>query len=1179
MDKNAIKSYAVWARRELIEKVSQKAMQYGIEDGKNYDINLDSINGNLLSEDEKKQRRALIEKINKDGYSQVMEEVAYTWFNRFIALRFMEVNGYLPSHVRVFTDENNKFMPQLLSEALHLEFKSLDKNKVLELKQENQDDDLFKYLLIVQCNELSDILPRMFERISDYTELLLPDYLLRNGSIIDQLITLIPEEDWGDQVQILGWLYQYYNSEPKAEVDLEVKNGGKVSKYTMPAKTQIFTPDWIVRYMVENSLGNYCRSKSNLINDENWKYYIRSEQISSNEDLKLEGIRCIDPCMGSGHILCYLFELLMQVYEYHGYSPREAVSCIVKNNIWGLDVDDRAAQLAYFAVMMKARKYDRRFFSSGIQPHVYSLKESKVIDQSSIDFFSDDNGDIKTNINMVVDALKDAKTLGSIIDLSGVDFEMLKKRMSDIELGQEQNVFSIMAVEQIKPIIEEAEALTQKYEVVVTNPPYLSLGDMPEKLADTVKDKYPDSKWDMFGVFIERARELTKDGGYYALITQPSVITLGSFEKLRRKINADQSMQSLIHMGRGIFGVDFGSTAFVVKNQRDENCKANFYRLHEKTFQFIDPDDIEKIFRKALCCPSVKCDFSQYDTKTGISEKMFSDSAGRILSFALCPKVFNDVPGAPWIYEATDELLNAFKGNTLKDLATPKVGLQTGDNNRFTRLWFEVPFNEIAFNINSRQEAIQSQAKWFPYNKGGNYRKWYGNNDYIVNWENDGNEIRNFTNDKGKLKSRPQNMDYYFKECVSWSKISAGSISFRYKQPGFIFDVAGTSFFADEKLRNYLAGFCNSSVALKIAKMISPTMNYEVGHIAAFPIIIKQDKIDEVSRLVEECIDITKDDWDSYEKSWDFKKHPLIPDDGKECLIIDKFDSWKAVTESRFNRLKELEISISRIFEDIYSMDGDEAALQDDAISIRKIDYESTIKSLISYSVGCMFGRYSLDFDGITYAGGRWNSDAYKSFNPDEDNIIPICDDEYFSDDIVARFVSFISIVYGEKNLEQNLEYIAGALGENGTPRERIRSYFLNNFYNDHCVACSVSISGKRPYYWLFDSGKKNGFKCLIYMHRYQPDTIARIRTDYIHEQQARYRTAIEEITNRIESASRSDKVKLTKKLNTLKSQNDEIHAYEEEIHHLADQMISIDLDDGVKVNYAKFKDVLAKIK
>lgn len=1178
MDKNTIKNYAVWARKELIEKVSQKAMQYGIEAEENYDLNCDSINGKLLSESEKKQRQALIEKVKKVGFTHVMEEVAYTWFNRFIALRFMEVNGYLPSHIRVFTDDNNRFAPQLLSEALHLDFKHIDKNKVIELIQEKQDDELFKYLLIAQCNELYDFLPGMFERLSDYTELLLPDYLLRNGSVIEQLVSSIPEEDWGDQVQILGWLYQYYNSEPKADVDLEVKKGGKVSKYTMPAKTQIFTPDWIVRYMVENSLGNYCNNKSDLINIDEWNYFIFNNDELSNADLKLEQIRCIDPCMGSGHILCYIFELLIQIYGFYGYSQREATSNIVKYNIWGLDVDDRAAQLAYFAVMMKARKYDRRFFVSGIQPHIYSLKESKKVDQSLVDYFSEGNNDIQSNLCAILEALEDAKTLGSIIDLSSVDFEIVKRRMADILSKQEQNIMSITVIEQLKPIIDAAEALTQKYEIVVTNPPYLSLGDMPEKLADTVKEKYPDSKWDMFAVFIERARELTKEGGYYALITQPSVITLGSFEKLRKKINIEQSMVSLIHMGRGIFGVDFGSTAFVIKNQRNEKNKANFYRLHEKTFQFIDSDDIEKIFKKALCCPEVKCDFSQYDTKNGISEKMFSNSEGRRISYNICPEVFNDVPGAPWIYEATEELLNAFRGNTLKDLATPKVGLQTGDNNRFTRLWFEVPFNKIAFGISNRQEALLSKAKWFPYNKGGDYRKWYGNNEYIVNWENDGYEIRNFTNENGKLKSRPQNVDYYFKECISWSKISAGSISFRYKQPGFVFDVAGTSFFADEKLRYYLAGFCNSSVALRIAKMISPTMNYEVGHIASFPIIINQNKIDEVSRLVKECIAITKSDWDSYEKSWDFDKHPLIPSQNTECLLSDKFDEWKSVTESRFNRLKELETSINVIFEEIYSMDGDDSASQDESISIRKADYESSIKSLIMYSVGCMFGRYSLDFDGIAYAGGNWNSNIYKKFKPDEDNIIPICDDEYFSDDIVARFVSFVAVVYGEKQLEQNLEFIAKALGEKGTSRERIRSYFLNQFFIDHCTACTVSISGKRPYYWLFDSGKKNGFKCLMYMHRYQPDTIARIRTDYVHEQQARYRTAIEEIEKRIDLVLASEKVKLKKKLNKLKEQDEELHLYEEKIHHLADKMINIDLDDGVKHNYALFQDVLAKI-
>lgn len=1178
MNKNAIKKFATEARRELISRVGQRALKYGISDKEVGNPNDDSVGGHLLSSTEKKQRAALIEQIKEKGYEQVMEEVAYTWFNRFSALRFMEVNGYLPTRVRVFTDENNAFKPQILTEAIHMELDGLDMEKVYAYKEANDNDELYKYLLITQCNALNSVLPGMFQKIADYTELLFPDNLLREGSVVQQMIELIPEEDWKDAVQIIGWLYQYYNSDLKAAVDIEIKNGGKANKNTMPAKTQIFTPDWIVRYMVENALGNLWTEAGNS-QVSKWKYYI-SDGVKSGEAINPENLRCLDPCAGSGHILCYFFDVLIDIYESYGFPTRDAVNSIVEKNIWGIDVDERAAQLAYFAIMMKAVQYDSRFLRRRNipQPHIFAIKESNEIDKALVEYFINNDSVIKENILALFAKLQDAKIYGSIIDTKGIDYKLLYRRFD--EISEDINIYSYAANDVLLPLVKASEVLSQRYDVMVTNPPYLALGDMPDSLAERVKIEYPDSKWDMFSVFVDRACSLVKKNGFYALITQPSIITLSSFEKLRKKINSLQSMQSLIHMGRGIFGVDFGSTAFVVKNKMPDNTLvAKFYRLHEKTFQYIEPEDIEKIFMEVLSKPETLCDFSKYDTKVGVTSELFLGDNGRKLFFEINPLVFNNVPSAPWIYEASETLIEAFAGNTLKDLATPKVGLQTGDNNRFTRLWFEVPMSEIMFGAESRDEAANSGYKWFPYNKGGDYRKWYGNDDYVVNWENDGSEIRNFTNDKGKLKSRPQNLDYYFKKAVSWSKISAGSISFRLKDNGFIFDVAGTSFFTNEELMYYMAGFCNSSVALKIAKMISPTMNYEVGHIASFPIIIDRSYIPRITDLVKEAVAISKSDWDSFENSWDFKRHPLIPAGKKPALLQECFDEWNRETHQRFYRLKEIECEISGIFEIVYSLEGDSAALDDSAISIRLADKQRDIKGLISYAVGCMFGRYSLNKEGVVFSGGEWNLDKYVDFPVDKDNIIPICSEEYFNDDITNVFIRFIETVYGKEYLEENLRFIADALEGNGSAREVIRDYFLKDFYADHCANCSVGISGKRPIYWMFDSGKKNGFKCLIYMHRYQPDTIARIRTDYVHEQQARYRTAIADLETRITNASTSERVKLNKQLKTLNDQATEIHAYEEKIHHLADQMISIDLDDGVKKNYKIFKDVLAKIK
>ena len=1178
MDKNAIKKYAVWARNELIARVTQKAEQYEITEKKITPADAESIGGRVLTATEKKQRQALIVKINQDGFRQVMEEVAYTWFNRFTALRFMEVNNYLPSHTRVFTNESGAFKPQILVDAIQLDLEGLNMDKVFELKDANKTEELYKYLLITQCNALSAILPRMFQKIAHYTELLLPDYLLREGSVIEQMIALIPEEDWTDQVQIIGWLYQFYNSELKADVDAEVKRGGKVSKNTMPAKTQIFTPDWIVKYMVQNSLGRFFAEKTGrFINGLDY-YIVTNNTTGENNLLDPTSIKCIDPCMGSGHILCVLFDVLLAVYTNSGYSEKEAATLIIDNNIWGMDIDERAAQLAYFSLMMKARKYDRRLFSKKHNVHVYAIKESNNIDQYDIQYFINNDVAIKKNIKLLLNIMADSKIYGSICDTRSVDFDVLDNRIN--ELNGENSIFATSCLDNLVPLIEASKTLGQIYDIAVTNPPYLANGDMPDKLVERVKDIYPDSKWDMFAVFIERLRSMVKKDGYYALITQPSIVTLASFEKLRRRINSEQSLKSLIHMGRGIFGVDFGSTAFVIKNTLPNHSQtANYFRLHEKTFQYIDPDDIASIFLKALSQKNIRCNYDLYDTKVGVIDEMFSMTNGRKIEYELNPLVFNDVPGAPWIYEANESLLDAFSGSTLKELASPKVGLQTGENNRFTRLWYEVSMERINFNATSLKDALKSGYKWFPYNKGGDYRKWYGNNDYVVNWENNGYEIRNFKNDKGKLKSRPQNVDYYFREAVSWSKISAGSISFRYKPEGFIFDVAGTSFFANGELLYYLAGFCNSSVALKIAKMISPTMNYEVGQIASFPIIVKKEKVNIVSQLVKDCIELSKDDWDAYEISWDFKRHPLVPDINGSKKIHDLYNDWKRICEERFERLKTNETEISRIFESIYSLEGDEAALTEDAISIRKADEKREIKSLISYAVGCMFGRYSLDTYGVAYAGGDWDSTKYKTYIPDLDGIIPICDDEYFADDIVGRFEDFISIVYGKEYLEDNMRYIASVLGGSGTSKQIIRGYFMNEFYSDHCSMCSVSSSGKRPYYWLFDSGKRNGFKCLVYMHRYQSDTIARIRTDYVHEQQSRYRTAIRDLEHRIDGSAASERIKMNKQLTALKAQATEIREYEEKVHHLADQMISIDLDDGVKHNYEIFKDVLAKIK
>ena len=1158
MDKNAIKKFAVWARTELIARVSLKGVEYGITEDNIEDANADSVGGKVLTANEKKQRQALIAEIKDKGYKQVMEEVAYTWFNRFSALRFMEVNGYLPSHVRVFTDEENNFKPQIITEAIHMDLDGLDMEKVYELKDAEKTEELYKYLLIVQCNALNKILPGMFQKIADYTELLLPDNLLREGSVIEQMIKLIPENDWKDAVQIIGWLYQFYNTEPKQEVDAKVKKGIKVIREDIPAKTQIFTPDWVVRYMVENSLGRIWQEghPSDELS-KNWKYYMQSAkqdenvekivdaEVASLAELRPEDIKCIDPCMGSGHILVYMFDILMQIYEVYGYTTREAVASIIENNIYGLDIDERAAQLAYFSVMMKARQYDRRFFSRGIQPYVYAVVESNHVDKFVVEYFCNNNSELMASMNDIISEMKDAKDYGSLTHVSTQNWTILYERFS--EILDDINIYREVALRQLLPLVQVAEILSCKYHVVITNPPYLGGGGMNETLAEFARDNYFEAKNDMFAIFIERGNELALPGMFNCMVTMQSWMFLSSYEKLRKKILDTKTIETLLHMDNQVMGIAFGTAVVVLKTKKIENYKG--------TYNYIYYSDIVE--------------------DTPVSFPVVGNRYAQVSD-----EYYRDIPGSPIAYWISSKTRDSFLSEeSIGTVAPPKQGLATADNERFLRLWHEVDIQKIGFGISSCDEAETSGKKFFPYNKGGAFRRWYGNRDYVVNWENDGYEIKNFKDDKGKVRSRPQNLQYYFKPAITWSDVTSGSFSGRYAEQGFMFDIKGSSGFPDKELLPYVLGLLNSKVAQAFIKILNPTMTTQVGDMTRIP-VIKAD-VDEITLLSKECIDEAKADWDSFETSWDFKIHPLIRCGGKQnSYIKDAFESWALECEQRFRNIKENEEKLNQKFIEIYGLTGEiSPEVNEKYITVSKAYLERDIRSFISYAVGCMFGRYSLDVDGLVYAGGDWDASKYASFAADKDNIIPICDDEYFEDDIVGLFVEFVKTVYGEETLDENLKFIADALGGKGQPKDVIRDYFLNGFYTDHCSKYSVTGSGKRPIYWLLDSGKKNGFKALIYMHRYQPDTIARIRTDYVHEQQARYRTAIADLEQRIANASTGERVKLKKKLTTLQAQDTEIRTYEEKIHHLADQMISIDLDDGVKKNYAIFQDVLAKIK
>lgn len=1183
MNKTAIKNFAIWARVNLIEAAKQRAYVYEIKEEGAIDVNADVIGGRPLSKVEKDQRRQLSDQIKAKGFDQVMEEAAYTWFNRFIALRFMEVNGYLPTKIRIFTNEDSEFKPEILKEAMTVELDGLDRDKILDLLDKQDNEALYKMLIIAQCNALSTGLPYMFEKIENWTELLFPANLLKNDSVIGQMISTIPEEDWTDAVQIIGWLYQYYNSELKDETFALLKKNIKITKERIPAATQLFTPDWIVRYMVENSLGRiYIQRKmvgsgDYLIADEmkksemekqeaeamGWKYYLpEAEQepevrkqlleiASTYTSMKVEDIKVIDPCMGSGHILVYAFDVLMQIYTASGWSERDAAKSIIENNLFGLDIDDRAGQLAYFAVMMKARKYNRRILNSENRPNVMAIQDSSFMSNELIDFVAGNNRDIKTDLMEIKRTFTDAKEYGSILNVKMPKCDAIYSRIDEIAESTPEDIFAMIyreqAVNQLKQLVKQAEVMAQKYDVATTNPPYMGVTNASAKVVNYIKNNFPDNKIDLFSVFMEKTVDFLRPNGYCALITQQTWMFISSFRSTRQMLDK-YKISTLCHLGTRAFEEISGEVVQSVAYSLQKSCLTDY----QATFVKLDDTDDKQI-------------------------EFFNEKR----KFETNIKSFSKLPDSIYAYWLGQAISDSFVNNKpVSSYADGKIGLQTGDNNTFLRLWQELDITKFSLT------GARPEAYWVPYNKAGGFRRWYGNHDYALNWKNDGFDIINCRDENGRQKSRPQNREYYFVQGITWSDVCTGMFSIRMMPPNFVFDSCAPSVFSKKMPLQYLLALYNSKVAQTYLDFLAPTIHYTCGSVLKMPFIY-DNSVD--LGIVDDCIRIAKDDWDAFENSWEFKRHPLIAVIPKNRVLFDDisnidlsecYSCWEAECEERFNQLKANEEELNRIFIDIYGLQNElTPEVEDKDITVRKADFQRDIKSLISYAVGCMFGRYSLGYDGLAYAGGEWDDSKYSMFKPDKDAIIPICDDEYFGDDIVARFVEFVRVVYGDKSLETNLQFIADALGGKGTVREVIRNYFLNDFYKDHCNTYSVTGSGKRPIYWLFDSGKKNGFKCLIYMHRYQPDTIARIRTDYIHELQSRYRTAITDLEDRVEHAAAGEKVKLNKQLAKIKDQELELRQYEEKIHHLADQMITIDLDDGVKTNYAKFGDVLAKIK
>lgn len=1133
MNKNAIKNYAVWARTELMKQVAQKAYEYGVTESSLPDYNTDKVNGILLSSVEKKQLNELIREVKKNGYEHVIEEVAYTWFNRFIALRYMEVNNYLPQRIRVFTNDNNEFKPDLLTDAIHVELDGLDKQKVFDYIEENKQEELYKYLLLTLCNDMNQYLPDMFTSIKDYKTLLFPDNLLKEDSVLAKLITDIDEDSWTDQVQIIGWLYQYYNSELK-DIVMKKKN---YTKDDIPAATQLFTPDWIVRYMTENSLGRLWLDGHPDYDHSDWKYYLEEvkqepeviEQLNKIKEehakLKPEDIKVIDPCMGSGHILVYAFDVLIDIYRDAGYSDRDAAKSILENNLYGLEIDERAFHLAYFALMMKARSYNRRILNKETKFNLVEIREPINTLKPEFEQYLDNYTDLA---HYLVNVFQDAKELGSILNLDCTveQLDNLKNHLDELkEEAINKDLITQSEISELndllKPLIKQAKLLVQKYDVVITNPPYMA---PDSKQKSYVQKNYPDSKSDLFAVFIEKCHDLTKKNAYQAMITMHSWMFLSSFEKLRNKLLVNNTIINMAHLGARAFedigGEVVQTTAFVFDNANIKDYQSNFKRL---------------------------VDFNSQDAK---KEEYLRDSN----LYTSSASNFSKIPESPIAYWCGN--FNIFNFDTIKTYYESGGRNKTHNNELYVRKWWEIANTE----------------RWQPYDNGGDFRHWYGNNTDLVDWSVEAKQ--EYASHGGLYNQR-----FCGKRGICWNLITSYKNGFRIKVATHHYSSGAPTIISkkDENYDFYILAFLNSVVSTYVLNMFNPTLNTTVGDVLQLP--LKINNKEKVNEKVQKLLTVSQSDWDSFETSWDFKVHPLVKN--HVSTISEAYNLWSDECESRFNTLKSNEEELNRIFIDIYGLQDElDPYVEDKDVTVRKADLVRDIKSFISYAVGCMFGRYSLDVEGLAYAGGEWDSSKYSTFIPDTDDIIPICDEEYFEDDIVTRFVEFVRVVYGSDTLEDNLSFIANALGGKGAPRDVLRNYFLNDFFKDHCNTYQVTGSGKRPIYWLFDSGKKNGFKALVYIHRYTPDLIARMRTGYIHPQQARYRTQVELLQSQIDDASStSERVKLSKQLKKINEQLLELNKYEEVVHHWADKMEPMDLDDGVKANYAKFQELLAKIK
>ncbi len=1217
MDKTALKNFAIYSREKLIKDIEDKARLIGItEDGisspipeSNMDMlafNIGEIDTHRIYGKDVDKYKILVKELEnrkqdsdyKTAYKTLMEEVAYTWFNRIIAIRFMEVNNYMPDKMRVLSSGRDGVRePEIISHyrdtdigITEKEFERLDQLKLDGSAKAMKE--LFQFLFIKQCNALNNNLPKLFEKTDDYAELLLNISYNDQDGVICKLIEDI-EEDHFDikktgQIEIIGWLYQYYNTVPKAEVDSSNK---KVDKNTLPPKTQLFTPEWIVKYMVQNSLGRLWierkialgidKTEEELAKEYGWEYYLpEAEQVEEvkiklkniredRKDLKVEEITFIDPSMGSGHILVYAFEMFMQFYLEEGYMEKEAAKSIIENNLYGLDIDKRAYQLAYFAIMMKGRQYSRKILDKNIKNNLYYFIDSKEIDIKHIDLLDGNiedkkfREDMKQDILEIVELFKHGRELGSVLKIEKeYDFKAMNEYIKNID--KNALPMELVGIENtqrdLESIFKLSEILSKKYDTVITNPPYLGRKHMGSNLTKYLDKEYKDTKTDLFAVFMEKCDELLVRDRYYGMINQHSWMFLSSFEKYRERLLSEDNIINMLHLGPRAFeeigGEVVQSTAFIIRKNKVKDYRGSYIRL----IDFKNAKEKEGKTIEAIESPD--CGY-YYETN--------EDN-------------FELIPGSPIAYWASERVYKSFKeGISLGEVAKPRKGNSTSNNAKFLKLWYEVNYNYINFKETKIIKEKTIYRRWFPYNKGGGYRKWYGNNEYLIDWKNDAEEIRSIPT------AVIANYDFFMKPGLTWSTVTSKKFSIRAFDEGFIFDNGGCCLFTTIKDRVMYLTLLNSKVFDHVLGKINPTLNFQSGEISKFPIIeiTSKEDLKIIKRMGGENISISKTDWDSFETSWDFEDHPLLQWTGEsgKLTVEDAYENWKEYANNNFDKLKSNEERLNELFIEIYGLEDElTPEVSDRDITIAKIfdekndiyedikgnqyilTKEDVVKSFISYGVGCIFGRYSLDEKGLVYAGGEFDINRYNRFKPVEDNIVLITDREYFEDDLVNRFVNFVKVSFGKDNLEENLTFIADSLKGKGTSREKIRNYFITDFYKDH-----VQRYKKTPIYWLYDSGRQNGFKALIYMHRYDADTTGKVRIDYLHKVQRMYERRIDFLKDDIANNRDAREVsKSEKELEKVIKQVKECKDYDEKIGHIAISRIEIDLDDGVKVNYDK---------